>query len=418
MLKISVIVPVYNVEEYLAECLDSLLKQEIKEIEIICVEDKSTDRSLDILKEYAEKNEQIKIVENEKNSGLAFTRNRGIRYAKGKYIIFVDSDDILVENALKELYEYAELNELEGVVFKLLSMIEHDSDNIEYISEDASDEINGTICDGKSLFVQFSKDLWWRVGSPHYFWRRDFIVDNDLFFLDGMIYEDVMHTFKCLMRTKRIGNRNIEYYIYRRRNRSIMGKMEYRYVESRFLIFNELYSYWRAHSEDEVLGEAIRVYLERTIKLFTKEKSYFPEYEPLSLGNSADKFLFELIYRYGDKSNQDGYSKKFLDRLKNQDGVVLYGAGIIGKRFADHFRLKYWENVIGFAVSDIEGQEQKVCGLPVYAIEELLKYKEKANIFITTGPNLHKEIMENLLQKGFRNIYPVEWKKLMKSSWI
>lgn len=336
MINISVVVPVYNVEKYLEECLNSLLRQNMDEMEIVCVEDKSTDRSLCILKEYEQKDKRIKIVENKQNGGLAYSRNQGIKIAKGKYIVFVDSDDMLVDNALRELYEYAESNELEGIVFKLLSVIEYDTDKIEYTSEDVSEEIDGKIYDGKELFIQFSKDLWWRVGSPHYFWKREFIISNNLFFIEGMIYEDVIHTFRCLMMANRIGNRNIEYYIYRRRNDSIMAKMKFRYVESRFLIFNELYSYWRSHIENKELGEAIRIYLERTVKLFMKEKSFFPEYEPLLLGNDADKYLFELIYRYGHAPEKEKFVWAFLreekiKKLREATKILVYGAGNVGK---------------------------------------------------------------------------------------
>ena len=115
MINISVVVPVYNVEKYLEECLNSLLRQNMDEMEIVCVEDKSTDRSLCILKEYEQKDKRIKIVENKQNGGLAYSRNQVIKIAKGKYIVFVDSDDMLVDNALRELYEYAESNELEEI---------------------------------------------------------------------------------------------------------------------------------------------------------------------------------------------------------------------------------------------------------------------------------------------------------------
>ena len=106
MKKISVIVPVYNVEKYLSECLDSVLSQDEKDIEVICVNDGSTDKSLEILKEYKEKDDRIIIVTQD-NKGLAEARNSGLNVAKGEYIFFLDSDDKMREGTLSKLYSTA-----------------------------------------------------------------------------------------------------------------------------------------------------------------------------------------------------------------------------------------------------------------------------------------------------------------------
>lgn len=92
--KVSIIVPVYNVEEYLVKCLDSLVNQTLKEIEIICINDGSTDNSLEILNTYAQKDSRITIID-KKNEGVSAARNTGLNISKGEYIMFVDSDDYL-----------------------------------------------------------------------------------------------------------------------------------------------------------------------------------------------------------------------------------------------------------------------------------------------------------------------------------
>lgn len=106
-IKVSVIIPVYNVEKYLRECLDSVIDQTLKEIEIICVDDCSPDNSIDILNEYAAKDSRIKIFRNEQNKGLAASRNVGIKHAEGEYIGFIDSDDFISSNYFEELYKKA-----------------------------------------------------------------------------------------------------------------------------------------------------------------------------------------------------------------------------------------------------------------------------------------------------------------------
>ena len=107
MIKISVIIPVYNVEKYLRECLDSLINQSFMDFEVICIDDGSTDKSYKILEEYSQKDSRIKVLKQEHN-GAGAARNLGIEIAKGKYIQFLDSDDYFEPDMLEELYNTAE----------------------------------------------------------------------------------------------------------------------------------------------------------------------------------------------------------------------------------------------------------------------------------------------------------------------
>ena len=121
--KISVIIPVYNVEKYLSECLDSIVNQTLKEIEIICVNDGSTDNSLSILKEYAFKDNRIKII-NKENEGQGYARKVGLDSATGKYILFCDSDDYYAElTAFEKLYNCAEDKETDLVTFDFFRLV-------------------------------------------------------------------------------------------------------------------------------------------------------------------------------------------------------------------------------------------------------------------------------------------------------
>ena len=104
MSKISVLIPVYNVEAYLKECLESVISQTEKDIEIICVEDASTDHSLEILKKYQKKDPRIQLICHETNQGTCKARKDAVLAAAGEYLMFVDSDDYLALNACEELY--------------------------------------------------------------------------------------------------------------------------------------------------------------------------------------------------------------------------------------------------------------------------------------------------------------------------
>ena len=100
MPEISVVIPFYNVQKYLKQCLDSVVNQTFNDIEIICIDDGSSDSSLDILNEYAKKDDRFKILTQE-NKGPSYTRNRGIDTAQGKYLYFMDSDDYIEPESLE-----------------------------------------------------------------------------------------------------------------------------------------------------------------------------------------------------------------------------------------------------------------------------------------------------------------------------
>ena len=128
MAKLSIIVPVYNASKYLERCLDSVINQTLKEIEIICINDGSSDNSKTILENYAKKDNRIKII-NQKNLGLSASRNKGIKYANGEYIFFVDADDWIELNTCEITYNFAKEKNLDLLLFGAKNI---DDDGITY----------------------------------------------------------------------------------------------------------------------------------------------------------------------------------------------------------------------------------------------------------------------------------------------
>ena len=133
MKKISVIIPVYNTEKYLKRCLDSIIRQNFQDIEIIIVNDSSTDNSLEIIKEYLKQDDRIILINKEKNEGLSAARNSGIKIAKGEYILHIDSDDWIEQNYFKDMYEFAEKNKADIVISDFYK--DFNNGNIEYIQD-------------------------------------------------------------------------------------------------------------------------------------------------------------------------------------------------------------------------------------------------------------------------------------------
>lgn len=463
MIKTSVIIPVFNTEEYIGECLDSVLRQTQKEFEIIVVDDGSTDGSLEVVKKYQKAHKNILVVRQE-NKKLGAARNLGMSVATGEYLFFLDSDDLIEETMLEELYLKASQNALDFATFDLKCFGGDEEDYKKYMFYDRTKlGIEDRAYNGVQFWNNFHKSQDPVISACSVYFRKNFIDNNELKFQENLFYEDNEFMVRAYLKADRIMYVPRQFYYRRIRPGSIMKtslgfyhfkgivsniKLIYQYIKVDSHDINEkavFLKFWEAQirkasrlwtsfegEEKQEIAGLIRDSLNNM-----SEGSFFPDILDKKLYLDMKEFLghvyqdgysaegiteleniLSMWYENNIELFQSGYSKKYLEALRNPSGVILYGAGIVGKRIADQFQLKYWENVIGFAVSNKGDQEENVCGLPVYSIVDLLEYKDKANVFITTSPKTHEEITENLLQKGFKNIYPVEWKKLIESTWI
>ena len=182
MPKVSVIVPIYNVEKYLEKCINSLLSQTLEDIQIILVNDGSKDNSGNIAKEY-EKNNKDKVIYVEKeNGGLSDARNYGLKYATGDFIAFLDSDDYIEKNAYEEMYNKA---------------IE---ENADYVECDFIWEFPNKIRIDKQYPYKNKKEMlsFVRVVAWNKLIKRQLITDNNLEFPKGLRYEDIEFTYKLI----------------------------------------------------------------------------------------------------------------------------------------------------------------------------------------------------------------------------
>ena len=200
--RVSVIIPVYNTEKYLRRCLDSVENQTLKEIEIICINDGSTDNSMEILKEYAKKDSRVVVI-TQKNQGPSRTRNNALQIVRGKYVSFLDSDDWLTENALELLYEYSShfdldmvnfegcnYDELSGQFFQLPSqMTSYISEEKKYYTAEDISRIAHKI----------------PISVCRYFYRAKFLTCNNLLFPGNLFFEDNLFVLNALSVIKRYG---------------------------------------------------------------------------------------------------------------------------------------------------------------------------------------------------------------------
>lgn len=182
MPKISVIIPIYNVERYLGRCLDSVCSQTFNDIEIICVNDCSPDNSAQILQEYAERDKRIKIVNREKNGGLSAARNTGFSVAAAEYIYFLDSDDWIELDFLEKMYFAITSQKQKAVCCTNVVSVTEDNQYSKLLKRDFEE--------GIFPFYKAAQMAWtWLL-------RKDFLDEFDVIFPEGLKYEDT-YFFLC-----------------------------------------------------------------------------------------------------------------------------------------------------------------------------------------------------------------------------
>lgn len=240
MVKVSVIIPVYNRETYIADCLKDLCKQTLKEIEIICIDDCSTDKSLQYIRECRKKDKRIKILSMKKNSGSGPARNAGISKAKGEYIAFMDSDDFYpAEDVLEVLYHTA--------------------------VEKQADVCGGNICSvnagGRRYFgagerrnkiKQFQENGYidihrfqWCFGYTRYIWNRNFLRENKVSFKNYRRFQDPPFMLQAMLKAKRIYGIHKDVYCARMEHKSV--EWDYVKMRDRFMATDEVIGLCRKH---------------------------------------------------------------------------------------------------------------------------------------------------------------------------
>lgn len=327
MPKISVIIPVYNVEEYLRQALDSIINQTLKDIEIICINDGSKDNSLAILEEYASSDNRIKIL-NQENQGQGAARNNGIKIATGEYLSFVDPDDWIELDTYEKLYNKA---------------IEFNLDLIEF-SYFRNKEINNTIRKEKIKLsipknkvikgIDFPKYIF---QPPRYscnkFFKTKLIKDNNIFFGQGRWHED--HNFVIEART--LAERVLycpNYYLYHYRirlnssnnriNLDILKKVELLQELKNFLLakttFNNLEYYYNKYALKGLIDAYKRVPEEYQTEFNSNVKSFLPEN------------LFS-VYEKNKNSNGNFWQKIFSIKKRIISGKQYKAVTILGITF-------------------------------------------------------------------------------------
>ncbi len=315
MTKVSVIVPVYNAEKYISKCVESVLAQTYKNIELILINDGSKDRSKEILDDYASKYEGKILVAHQKNMGIANTRNKGIKLATGKYIMFIDNDDFIDEDYIETFVKAAEKNKSDVVIGG-------------YRRPDENGKI---IKVGEMPNNDFAKYLmltpWARI------FNREYIIENDIKFLDCNVGEDIYFNLQAINISDKINSINY------------VGYNWYYNTES---VSNTSHKSIKDIDMYDLLNETYNVLNEKRIleKYLDKIEYYFLRFSVWLLVYSTKKLDYKTISEEYDKlfnwfeSHFPNYKKnKFIKFSIDNGETKIYNIVLVTFMFAQRCKL-------------------------------------------------------------------------------
>lgn len=202
-MKVSVIVPVYNTEKYLKNCIDSLLKQNFEDYEIIVINDLSPGDAEEIIKSYNDK--KIVYIKNKTNKGIGYNRNLGIKKAKGEYVCFIDSDDYVKEDFISKMYNYSKENNLDLCVCDYVNVDEEGNKLKEF---NLSDFCITNYEENNKILCEINLAPWNKL------YKKDMLVKNKIEFSETLKYEDLSFVALSIKNSKKIGkiNEQLNYY--------------------------------------------------------------------------------------------------------------------------------------------------------------------------------------------------------------
>lgn len=301
MVKISVIVPVYNTESYLRQCIDSILNQTFEDIEIICVNDGSTDGSLDILTDFEKRDTRVKVYTQE-NQGVGVARNRGLEYACGEYVYFMDSDDYLNDNALEDVLDIIEEKHADFVMFKIRNFNE---DTGESIDDDyyTMPYLKDTVGDDVFNYSDVSKmALNLCVCQPGILFSHEFI--KDIRFPEGLLFEDNVFFTEALFKAERIVFYDEFLYNRRKHTESTTTQISQKSLDT-IDITNMLLDLCDEYEHDLHKKELY-------YRIFINIYNIFKKADPASKEKLFEKIKEDYL-KYQDKWEGDDYFKNKLD---------------------------------------------------------------------------------------------------------
>lgn len=379
-IKVSIIIPVYNTSMYIDKCLNSLISQTLKEIEVICVNDGSTDNSMEILQKFASIDKRVIII-NQENQGQSVARNAGIKIAKGEYIGFIDSDDWADEKMFEKLYCNAK--ELDSDI-TMCSISVFDEKTGKFNTNDPYMTLNlfpRTFKD-KAFNYKDCLDFLFRICVTPWnkIYKNNWLQEKSLKFQEGINFEDMIFSVGTLIKANRISLIDEPLVIYRKASQTSYSVGNYHQDYKKmdfFTVFEQI---------EKTLKEN-RVYdLFKDYFAFYKRNNLIYWYEKIEDKGVKKQYYKKLVKTYPDfrfynlilwvKRNK---LKKKIKELAKDKRIIIWGAGNLVQSVLP----KDEKNILGFVDNNPELKGKIINNYKVYSIKDLENFKPDCILAIT-----------------------------------
>ncbi len=371
--KVTVIIAVYNMEKYLSECLESVLRQTLKELEIICIDDGSTDKSLELLLSYAQKDERLSVYR-QKNCGLSVTRNRGLKRASGEYVYFIDSDDILDEDALEHLYHRSIENKLDVLYFNGHSFYENEDlkerhpEFEDYYIRKANYPV---LCTGTEMFMKMKDVGEYRTNVGIQFFRREFLVNHNIWFHAGILHEDNDFTFRTMLSAKKTGYTEAVYFKRRIRENSIMTEnVTFAHVYGYFKSFQNMLLFVEKNEFPEEMTEALFAVLKGVLcNARNRYQELSPSEKYASLGMQGKEITQFRLFIEEDSNTQARLQRTYEEKSEiNRKLQITYG-----EKYERGLKIKSLEKELASIKKSRSYRLARMIGFPIRIFRKMIK---------------------------------------------
>lgn len=398
MIKISIVIPVYNTEKYLDECLDSICRQNFDNLQIICVNDCSTDNSYSILKRYKKQYNFIEVYCNTSNKGLAYTRNRGIGYAKGEYIMFVDSDDYVASEILSELYDEIKNKCADVMLFDVKEIGDSIHSGDKRIRKNIYADSTGI-----QLFSELVKHNEMFAGVWSGIYKREFLEQIGLHFIEGILHEDIPYIFAALIKAQQASYFSKVAYYYRQRENSILHKPDYEKLALGLLIgYAEILTIWQQYeaknSDLDKYNIYVSKYVKSVIRLLNSRCNHLLNKKKINqsiLKLFLDNFVINVKADIADYFSLDN-----VERMKKRGHISIYGAGETAAGIIPLLR-DLGIQIDKIYVTDTSENKDFLLGVPIVEFEQIPFHDDQHCIVIAAVDKNKKQIKELLNRKRY-----------------
>ena len=263
-IKVSVVIPVYNTEKYVREAVESIMNQTLRELEIIIINDGSTDNSLQVVEELAAADSRIQVY-SQTNQGLSMARNAGITHAHGRYIYFMDSDDLLEKDAMELCYNKCEEKELDFVFFDAQSFFEENIRNAPVLNYQRTDKLEDKVYTGpEAINIQLQHKTYTPSACLNVI-RTAFLEERQLLFYPDIVHEDQLFTTLLYLQTRRTSCIQRSFFHRRIRKNSIMTcDFSLKNLKGYLTVTREIVKFKQQTSENKI-KDTIDLYLSQML---------------------------------------------------------------------------------------------------------------------------------------------------------